>query len=524
MTVKPAPRTPTPARRLLARILDEPRLVGAVRSLEPRALLRLIHRIGLEDAGEIIALATVDQLVRVFDDDLWRSERPGEDERFDPARFVVWLEVMLEAGDAFAADKLAEVSEDLVTLALHHHVLVVNLDELALQMSERPDDDGDDEQLDKALEGAPYHEFGEYRVIARRHDGWDAIVAVLAALDERHADALQRILARLCWASSEYIDDNGGLYAVLTSEDMLDADAAAEREDRRAEAGFVAPSSAAAFLELARTGDVDAVLAEPDRDPTTRAYFRGYRAEAAAAERRAAEASERAAKLLDLPGDAEAAPTRRTALLDGARSDPATLLARALGELSARDAGRHDERMHELGYLANVLLAGAGRDGRRLRPVEASETALATCNLGLERVLGAAPAAAVDRLARTGCDKLFRIGVRALHDEVARPAAAAVERTAERLAHAAGDAPRRAVLTRLADAARAAQAAGGRPATLRSRLAPLDGELPPETLAGLGALLDDVPAPRGEGAAAREPIATSAQLLRARAWLDRHVR
>src|SRR5574340_561157 len=57
---------------------------------------RRIERVGLEDAGELMALATTEQLLHVFDETLWTSAAPGRDERLDPERFAVWLEVMLE--------------------------------------------------------------------------------------------------------------------------------------------------------------------------------------------------------------------------------------------------------------------------------------------------------------------------------------------------------------------------------------------------------------------------------------------
>src|SRR5262249_30023688 len=85
--------------KLLLRILERPGLVAAVRELPGAVLGRLIDRIGLEDAGELVALATTAQLERVFDDDLWRAERAGGDESFRPERFVLWLRVMAEAGE-----------------------------------------------------------------------------------------------------------------------------------------------------------------------------------------------------------------------------------------------------------------------------------------------------------------------------------------------------------------------------------------------------------------------------------------
>lgn len=72
-------------RRLLTRILDRPNLVEAVRSLGPAALLRVVEEVGLEDAGELISLATFERLRQVFDEDVWRSPQPGADERFEGA-------------------------------------------------------------------------------------------------------------------------------------------------------------------------------------------------------------------------------------------------------------------------------------------------------------------------------------------------------------------------------------------------------------------------------------------------------
>jgi hypothetical protein len=234
----------------LTRILEQPNLVAAIEALPAPALGKLIGHIGLEDAGEIVALATTEQLKRIFDDDLWRSERPGKDESFDADRFALWLEIMLEAGEEFAANKLAEMPEDLVTLALQRHVLVINIEEMAMAMSARRSDD--DALLEKALESCLCEEIGEYRIISRRHEGWDAILSVLLALDRDHHDLLARVLDRAAYAAAESIEDNGGLFEVLTSEEMLESDASSAREDRRAEEGFIAPSSAASFLALAR--------------------------------------------------------------------------------------------------------------------------------------------------------------------------------------------------------------------------------------------------------------------------------
>ena len=91
--------------QLLMRILERPGLVAAVRELPGAVLGQLIDRIGLEDAGELVALASTEQLERVFDDDLWRAERAGGDETFRPERFALWLRVMFEAGEVIPLDQ-----------------------------------------------------------------------------------------------------------------------------------------------------------------------------------------------------------------------------------------------------------------------------------------------------------------------------------------------------------------------------------------------------------------------------------
>jgi hypothetical protein len=123
------------------------------------------------------------------------------------------------------------------------------------------------------------------------------------------------------------------------------------------------------------------------------------------------------------PASEPAAPAEWAALLDeesatppqrrrlGARSGGAEgLLVAALAALAGRDREAHARRIDELGYLANVLLAGASIAGRRYRPAEAAEAALALCDRGLLHVSGGDAARAIERLATDGADKLFSIG------------------------------------------------------------------------------------------------------------------
>ena len=100
----------------------------------------------------------------------------------------------------------------------------------------------------------------------------------------------------------------------------------------------------------------------------------------------------------------------------GARRVPGQepLVIVALRRLANDAPAKFTERSEELAYLSNVLLAAATPDGRRLRPLEAVEHAMACVSLGLLLVSGprtpSATRAARD-LARYPCDGLFRLAL-----------------------------------------------------------------------------------------------------------------
>ncbi|NUN95754.1 MAG: hypothetical protein HUU16_06250 [Candidatus Omnitrophica bacterium] len=246
----PAKMRQPSATEILARVLDHPDLVAAVQSLPSPVLGALVARIGLEDAGEIVALATTEQIVDTFDEDLWKQDRPGGDEAFDDARFVTWLRVLREAGDAFAARRIADLSEDFLTMALHRQMLVLDSDVLERALGDVDADEA--EQVDKALTSCLREELDQYQIVSRHYDGWDDVIAVVLALDREQPDLLRRVLERCRHLTESDLEEHGGLYEVLTSEEMLASDVAGEREERRLVRGFVSPSDARAFIRLAR--------------------------------------------------------------------------------------------------------------------------------------------------------------------------------------------------------------------------------------------------------------------------------
>lgn len=422
MPAKRAPRGLSTTRSLLNHLIELPDFARTIQALPLQAFAALVRKVGVEDAGEIVALATTEQLVQAFDEDLFANDRAGERETLDIGRFVVWLEVLLEAGDDVAADRVAELDEDFVAHALSGILLV--LDEEALR--ERLDDAGEDEssQVDKGLESALAEDLDGYILVARQHDGWDAALSLVLALDRSHRALLVRLLDRLAHASGRYLDDLGELSTVLSDGESLAEDVEAAREERRARRGYVDAQAAQAFLKLARhPADRDERPAE--RDALTRAYFR----EVERGRHAAFPAAQDALRALPpaLRGHIEGEGAEPELALPGSPSRTPSMSAflDALRELGRDEPALFTERMEELAYLANVLIAGHERDGARLRPKAATDAALATVCYGavievLERRAKGArkgPASASELagvLRDRAADLLFRGASRAL--------------------------------------------------------------------------------------------------------------
>src|ERR1700730_17054303 len=270
---RPMPKSDLPARRgpqhLLERILDTPNLAQVVPQLPAEMLHRVIEHCGLEDCGEIVALATPAQLARVFDLDLWRADQPGRDELFDADRFGVWLEVLMESGATAAARKLAAMDADVAIAALSQHALV--FDHAAVSPSASID--GEEVPAARTVNDGLSCEVGGYLVGATRSDSWDAIVLLLGPLDAEHHDSFHRVM-RGCRSLSNSTPEVDGLDNLLTDREQVMFDLAFERERRREKQGYVTPAQARAFLQMSRQLPLGHDSAPPD-NPIARAYFRG---------------------------------------------------------------------------------------------------------------------------------------------------------------------------------------------------------------------------------------------------------
>ena len=375
------PRGLTRTRSLLNSLVELPDLANTIRALPASIFAALVRKVGVEDAGELVALATTEQLVQAFDEDLFVSNRVGERESLDVGRFVVWLEVLLEAGDEVAADRVAELDEDFVAHALGGVALVLDEDALRNRLDEG-DEDGAT-QVDKSLESALTEEIDGYILVGKQQDGWDAVLALVLALDRNHRALLVRLLDRLAQVGSTYLDDLDELSTVLSEGESLAEDAEAAREERRGKQGYVEARSARAFLALARK---PAHERPTDRDALTRAYFRELERDrpAAVTGSTAYVASSRLPPMVLRELDELASGGGRLAL--GSRGSAQTttidIFKEALRDLGRDEPSLFGERMEELAYLANVLVAGHDRDGSRLRPTAAADAVIATVCYG----------------------------------------------------------------------------------------------------------------------------------------------
>lgn len=448
------------ARPLLERIRDTPHLAQAVPRLRPELLHRVIQRVGLEDCAELVTLATPQQLSRVFDLDLWRPAVPGSDEQFDASRFGVWLEVLLESGATVAAQKVGAMDVELIITGLAQHALVFDAAALAAYTTL----DGTEIPAVRTFDDRPTCEVGGYLLVARRTercDAWDAIIDVLLALESERRAYFHEVMAgcRTLSSSGFELDE---LDDLLSGGDQAMFDLAFDRERRQASQGYMTPAQARAFLQMAR-GLQLASATMPAVDPVTRAYFRAIeepRPEAhnSASRREPAEpdappgpesSAEAVAAVVDVLVEAGiVAPQPRALLTAAPEEDRLGRIKAQMQYVLERDDVVASVRNRELAYLANVIMAGCSIQARPFTAQEASDAAVAVCNLGLENwparwltaearqdvsvVDGDAPLPA-DVLVAQDLVSVFQVGWKVLFDEVCMYAAEQLMRVLGRL-------------------------------------------------------------------------------------------
>lgn len=446
----PVQRDATDGQGLLDRILNTPNLEQVVPRLRPDLLHGVIQKIGLEDCGELVALATPEQLARIFDLDVWRAARPGEDEQFDADRFGVWIEVLLESGAAVAAQKLAGMDADLVSAGLAHHAFVYD------RAAVTPYETLDGEMMTFYADAISVHDngltfdLGGYLLLAKRADSWEAITEVLMALGTEQSDYFHQVMRRCVTLSNEGYEVDG-LDDLLHQGNQAVFDLEVGREVRREKQGYVTPAQARAFLQMSRGLRLESD-ATPPANPLAREYFRAIE-EITTSDTHSTTSTLVASELLTAGAESSSPPTQEDSaaavaavfeILQDAgiiAQPPRALLGAAekhtqrLGQIQPRlefvlfqNPEAYQARNEELAYLANTLMAGCSIQARPFTAQEASEAAIAICNLGLENwpphwLPANATALPISFLIDHDLISVFQVGWRVLHDEVGMYAA-----------------------------------------------------------------------------------------------------
>ena len=264
------------------------------------------------------------------------------------------------------------------------------------------------QRLERALDAPLSEEWEEFRLLARDTRHWDAVWSALVALDRDHHDVVRAILAHCCALSpSTPRSEEGSTRCSRRRRCSRATSRASARTAARPRASCHPPTRAASSRWRGAT--MRSTRATRSRAPTS-ARSRARRRRSPPSPKRAiCSTCSRTRPWIE---PAREAPV---ALLgagpDAPDAKPVLLLQSALVELRRHDEVLFGERIAELGYLANVLVAGSREN--RPRPVEALEQAMSVCNTGLERGLGAdrSLARAVALLRELPADVLFRRGL-----------------------------------------------------------------------------------------------------------------
>ncbi len=408
---------------LLKRLTNNPSLPAFVRSLEQPALKMLIQEVGVEDSAALVELTTPKQLATMLDDVAWTSAVPGQPETFDPPEFLRWVEVILEVGEEFCVERLVELGEDFLALAMAHFLGVLDFSVKVLD---------DHEVVAPASSVEAMEMYGPYQVTARHDDEWDVVRPMLDAFNSHEPDLLQVILAR-CYPPSSMIEQDAS---------AASHDAIYEHMKKREAQGYITPDGARAFLNFARIETLDSLASQEGYDLESARYFRiasagrdrttvhrpnpedtnsPVMAESDDAMQELQEltdavmrnASEPEPPQLFLTGPSDTTPSSDT-------------LKGLLNGLASTNQPKYDKSLTEVAYLSNVLMAGYALDSKRFGEADALEVVLATCNLGLDYL----DEDNVDHDA--GMVRLFRIGwnlLQSISGQAARQLVSLIEST-----------------------------------------------------------------------------------------------
>jgi hypothetical protein len=225
-----------------------------------------------------------------------------------------------------------------------------------------------------------------------------------------------------------------GLHDLFADRDQVMFDLALHREGRRQKQGYLPPAQARAFLQMSRKLQLESDAMPPPNQIAT-AYFKGLGETKAGdptsldplpagSDTPSGPAAEAFSAVVDVLVEAGILTPPR-ALLSGSklRETRLGLIQSLMQFLLDRDPASYSRRNEELTYLANSLMAGCSCQARPFTAQQASDAAIAVCNLGLENwplhwLTAQATVLPDDFLVCHDLVTVFQIGWTILHDKV----------------------------------------------------------------------------------------------------------
>ena len=361
---------------LLRKLSGSPLLAEYVRRLPASTVVRLIDEIGLEDSQEIVAALGPEHLRETLSIALWSSAQPGREESLDIEQLVRWIDHWQQQGDAVVSRRVLELGEDFIVACFRQLLSATDRTVCAIEK--------------------PGVDIGNYVVHSKQDRHWPRIAEVLVSLWHEEPDFVLRVLRRCSVERSALAEAS----AERDERDSLYEDLVADRAAQRAEMGHVGALQASLFLMSAKTASLIDLCAQQHYDLNT------------------ADALGSAQRIADLEASRPGQSRVTMSLTDqrGAASR-SNCLEQALSELAEASPLVASQRMRELAYLGNILMAGAQSQGAIHSEARAARVVIATANLGAIFLLGE-PAPSVSDGTRLreilerdpGVVRLFQIG------------------------------------------------------------------------------------------------------------------
>lgn len=207
-------------------LLAQPDLPYVLQLMPAQQVVAILDELGLEDAAEIVEWVRGEQLIRVFDLELWSPAQNAEGAlEISTQRFVQWIKVWNEISPEFAAERLLELEEESIVILCRRLFDIVPV---GLENGQQ-----DDDRFFRSDDGKFY-----LRVRDTDPETEEVLMGFMRSLFGVDMAMAGRVFA----------------YAAMLVEAESHEDAERWRQGRLADAGFVTGAEALALTTPSRSG------------------------------------------------------------------------------------------------------------------------------------------------------------------------------------------------------------------------------------------------------------------------------